>query len=459
MGRAIASRHEVIAVNNACAVKIESLFLGRPRRRVWMTLPFVLWMVALANQAFGAELNVGPDQPFAKIEEALAKAQPGDTLLVHALPQDQAYEKVALLIRVPNLTLRALPDKPGDHVRLSGAGFDYSGDGRIPRAIVQFDPSAQGCTLDGFELFGAHNASYNGAGVRINQANDILVTHCEIHDNDMGIMSNGNARAVPPSGDHQRIEHCLIHHNGATSDPGYNHNLYLGGTSVTLFACEVHSSLTGHNVKSRPHLTRVIDCFIHDSAAREIDLVDEAGNTDLPGSDALVLGNVIVKSKDNLSNHTVVHFGQDVGHDRTGTIYLAHNTIVTPFISPVVDLSTPHVRACFIDNLVWDGGSGQKNQLLVKNRTGGNASDLVTGQNNLFCGGFGAQGTLGDSVPSAEVPPFTSPGTNDYHLSRSDPRLCGRAVSLQDGPVPKELLLDTGDPLDNRDLGAFAFKP
>ena len=158
---------------------------------------------------------MGPGLTFQRIEEALAQAKPGDTILVHALPQDQAYDKVALLVRTANVTIRAVPGPSGKCVGLSGTGFDYSGDGRVPRAIVQFDQGAQGCALDGFELSDAHNKSFNGAGVRINQANDVLVTHCEIHGNDMGIMSNGKAGATPPTGDGQRIEYCLIHHNGA----------------------------------------------------------------------------------------------------------------------------------------------------------------------------------------------------------------------------------------------------
>ena len=440
------------------AVKIEFASKG-PKRASKSLAAFVFFGVICSGLVFGAELNVGPAQTFQTIGEALTKAQPGDTILVHPLPQNQPYEKVALLIRQPNLTIRAVQDVSGRRVRLSGTGFDYSGNGPVPRAIVQFDPAAHDGTLDGFELSGAHNGSFNGAGVRINQANNILVTHCEIYDNDMGIMSNGSVLASPPSGDHQRIEDCLIHHNGAVADPGYNHNLYLGGTSVTLFDCEVHSSTTGHNVKSRAHITRVIDCYIHDAAARELDLVDEAGNTERPGSDALLLGNVIVKAKSNTENRTVIHFGQDVGHDRDGTLYLVHNTIVTSFLSPVMDLSAPHVRARLTDNLIWDGGSGQQRQVLVKNRTGSQASDLVTGQDNFFCGGFGPQGTLGGSVSWGEPPSFVAPERGDYHLRKSDSRLCGWAGSLHDAQIPPELLSGLGDRPDNPDIGAFPFKP
>ena len=149
------------------------------------------------------------------------------------------------------------------------------------------------------------------------------------------------------------IEFCEIHHNGDPADPGYNHNLYLGGTSVTLRACEVHSSLTGHNVKSRAHHNRVEYCYIHDSANREFDLVD-AADTAQPDSHAVLLGNIIVKDPNCGGNRSVIHFGQDGGKEHDGTLHLVFNTIVTPFMSPVVELSAPKAKAQLTGNLVWD---------------------------------------------------------------------------------------------------------
>ena len=236
----------------------------------------------------------------------------------------------------------AFPAAAKPYVAISGQGFDYSGAGSTPRAIFQFNPGADNCTLEGFELSGAHNSSHNGAGVRINQANHVAIRNCSIHDNDMGIMSNGDgslATAVD-----QRIEECRIYRNGDPTEPGYNHNLYLGGTSVTLRFCEIHHSLTGHNVKSRAHHTRVEYCYVHHSANREFDLVD-AAETARPQSDAVLLGNIIVKDPKCSGNRAVIHFGQDGGKGHNGTLYLAFNTIVTPFISPVVELSAAGAKA------------------------------------------------------------------------------------------------------------------
>ena len=268
-------------------------------------------------------------------------------------------------------------------VAISGQGFDYSGAGSTPRAIFQFNPGSDNCTLEDFEMSGAHNSGHNGAAVRINQANHVAIRHCSIHNNDMGIMSNGDgslAMAVD-----QRIEQCRIYRNGDLSEPGYNHNLYLGGTSVTVRFCEIHHSLTGHNVKSRAHHTRVEYCFVHHSANREFDLVD-AAETARPQSNAVLLGNIIAKDPKCRGNHTVIHFGQDGGKQRDGTLYLAFNTVVTPFISPVVELSTAGAKARLLGNVVASGArqAGQK----AAGVRDGAAMQNIGGAWNWFCGDF-----------------------------------------------------------------------
>ncbi len=238
------------------------------------------------------------------------------------------------------------------------------------------------------DLYNAHNESNNGAGVRINQANDITIRRCKIHDNDMGIMSNGSATAN--TGANQLIDGCLITDNGTQKQPGYNHNLYLGGTSVTVRACEIARSLTGHNLKSRAHINCIEYNYIHDSANRELDLVDEKGNTDAPGSNTLLLGNIIIKKLAHMSgNKAVIHFGQDGGHDHIGMLYLVHNTIVTPYISPVVELSAPGTGAIFINNLISDHNAKQSGVLI--NAARGATLDKVSGQGNQIPPAFGVK--------------------------------------------------------------------
>jgi len=352
--------------------------------KIFISFAFVAFVLAACDaKIFAAELTVGPNQLVTRLEDALAKASPGDVIVVQPPPGNQAYEKVALFVDKPHITIRAA-GSAGARVALSGRGFNYTGHGSVPRAIVQFNASAGGCVLEGFELFGAHNESHNGAGVRINQANDVTIRNCEIHDNDMGLMSNGDDTLDRAR--NQRIETCIIHHNGDKGDPGYNHNLYLGGTSVTLTGCEVYASLTGHNVKSRAHKIEVRDCSIHDSANREFDLVD-APETAFPGSDALLVGNKIIKALNCRGNGGVIDFGQDGGKPHNGTLRLERNIILTPFISPVVQLSAPQARVVINQNIIQNSGSQKSGQILVDFGIS-TEPDAMLGQDNQISASF-----------------------------------------------------------------------
>ena len=371
-----------------------------------------------ASIAHSAVLTVGPRGRFARIEDAASRAWPGDTVLVHPLAGNKPYEKTAVYVRRPRVYFRAARREGEARVKISGKGFDYSGRGSTPRAIFQFNRGTDGCLLEGFELFEAHNGSHNGAGVRVNQANHVTVRDCEIRNCDMGMMSNSD-RGSPKTMVGLLVERCVIHHNGSFEHPGYNHNLYMGGTSLTLRFCDIHSSLTGHNVKSRAHHVRVEYCYVHDSLNREFDLVD-AVDTTAPESHAVLVGNVIAKDPRCKGNKAVVHFGQDGGKDHDGTIYLVHNTIVTPFISPVVDLSARSARAHFVGNIVYDNGSNQRGQKLVVARRGA-ALAKVTGTHNWLSSGF-ASGLAGTGI-DAKVQVLAKTGVKLPFAGEQDYRL------------------------------------
>jgi len=351
-----------------------------------LTLLFALTVLPLS----AATWEVGEDKPFQRIEDAVAQAKPGDEIVVHPKSGGTPYRQPALMIHTAKLTIRSAD--PGTPVVLDGEGFDYSGRGSVPRAIVQFNPGADGCTLDGFTLINARNGSFNGAGVRITQANDVTIRNCVIRNNDMGIMSDGNV--AQQTGMRQLIEKCKITDNGTARDPGYNHNLYLGGTSVTVRECEIARAVTGHNVKSRAHLNYIIGCHIHHSANREFDLVDAAGATDVPGSDSFLVGNLIEKDPNSTGNKAVVHFGRDGNAVHNGTIWLIGNTIRTPFISPVVDISSGN-GAVFIDNEIDDTGARQRGVLASLR----NPEMTVSGRDNKIPDRFILHSPRGEPSP------------------------------------------------------------
>lgn len=418
-------------------------------------------LIVTASPSDAAELHVGPGKKYPTPVDALRVAKPGDVISIHPRPKNAPWEQVALSVDTPRITIRGAEER--QRVRISGKGFVYSGRGRTPRAIVQLNRGADDCVIENLELFGANNASHNGAGIRINQANSTIIRNCEIHSNDMGIMSAGDGTEKTAAD--QRIESCLIRDNGDLENPGYNHNLYLGGTSVTLVGCEIRSSKTGHNIKSRAHRLVMVACYVHDSANREFDLVDAKGDTDRPGSDAFLVGNIIEKANPCRGNRSVIHFGQDGGAGREGVLWLVHNTIVTPYRSAVIELSTPHTTAKLSNNIFWDGGNEVFDQQIASRR----AIQSLLGSNNWFSSGFvkslSARPQLG-ACTAEQVPPFADPGAGDYRLVKSHrdivdrgvPRLSRRVRDATGGrlleyvhPLGTTARLSRGKP----DLGAY----
>jgi len=325
-------------------------------------------------------LDVGDNKPFSRIEEAALAAHAGDEIRV--FPRADGYLGTAVYITTPKLKIVA-----ESRIILDGSSFSYSGVGKVPRAIFQVNPGADGVTIENFELKGAHNASYNGAGLRIYGAKSCTIRDCSIHDNDMGIMSAGVV-GDSHSASKQLIDHCEIYRNGNIADPGYNHNLYLGGTSATVQFCSIHDSLTGHNLKSRAHFTIVQYCAIYNSCNREMDFV-ESWDTERPHSNVLLLGNVIHKNPDCKGNRTVILFGEEKGH-RDGTIFLINNNISTDFMSPVVELTALTPSARFFNNVIEN--SDQAHPELVGFPNGADLSD-VKGRWNVLSPNYDVAGT------------------------------------------------------------------
>lgn len=385
---------------------------------------------AAGNISNADVIAVGPGLDFESIIIAVDQAKPGDTIAVYPRRNNAPYQQTALNID-RKLTIYAVrkPDDPP--IPLTGDGFDYSSHGNIPRAIVQFQPGSDGSLLKGFELTGARNESVNAAGVRIVGANQITIAQCHIHGNDMGIMSGPVSPQATAAG--QRIEDCHIHNNGPPAEPatetpkrdGFAHNLYLDGEDATIIGCNIHHATGGHNIKSRARFTLIEASYIHSAKNREIDLVDSAMTSvggirrGLP-SGAVLISNVIVKDPQTQGNRAVIHFGQDGQHTRVGTLYLLHNTIISPFISPIVDLSSKGVGVVMINNIFDDGPARANAQNLVMAERNGATTNNVQGSHNWFSPGFVPavkQLKLIDSTTSRIDPPYRNPEQGDYRLT------------------------------------------
>ena len=412
-------------------------------------------------------LTVGPGYTYSTINAAYTAASSDDSILVYPQAGGTPYSQPALNIYKANISIIGQAPN-GDRIQLDGSGYNYSGAGSIPRAMFQFNSGGDGGRVANFEISNCRNNSYNGAAVRINQANNIVIENCNVHNCDMGFMSNGSVSSGTAT--NQLIKNCLVHDNGSTLHLGYSHNFYMGGDSVTLRGCNVHSSTTGHNVKSRAHLTIIEGCYIHDSANRELDLVDDSGNTTVAGSHALIKGSTIVKDPAVTGNRTVIHFGQDGGYNHNGTLHIINCTIVTPFISAVVHLSAPDARTHLQNTLVIDPTGNQGNQVLVYANHGASLTNS-SGSNLWLSYGLTtpATGSFTNTTIGARyyIPPFHDITIGDYRLTSSvaDIVNTGNIIDDRDLPLPFRLKpLMTPTPLlgsqiriiqEQPDLGAF----
>jgi len=362
--------------------------------------------ILLAHLVAPTVLTVGDGKTYQRIEDAVAAAVPGSTIEVY--PRKDGYPKTAIRIQKKSITLTAK-----GAIKLDGAGFEYSGDGQIPRAIIQIEPGGEGSRVLGFELVGAHNTSHNGAGIRVNAANKVRIEGCDIHGNDMGIMSNGvpgNAHAC----EDLKILNSKIHENGDFGEPGQNHNLYLGGTSVSVVSCDIYGALTGHNLKSRAHFLSVEECHIHGGNNRQLDLVD-AWDTERPNSNVVVLRSNIGMNPEAEGNRNCIHFGQEKGL-RNGTLFLIDSKITSPFSSPVISMDTPKGQIS-LQRCMFGTGPGGKHALVgVLN---GALLSSITGFGNVIAPQFDVSGTkLSDLDTSPRKPSFVD-GEGKRHVIKA----------------------------------------
>ena len=139
---------------------------------------------------------------------------------------------------------------------------------------------------------------------------------------------------------------------------------------------------------------------------------------------------MIVKDKTCRGNRAVIHFGQDGGNDHNGTLHLVGNTIVTPYISPVVQLSAQRGGARIYNNIICDGGAGQSNQVIYQHIQKLTAPPPVFVARNWLSYGF-----PGSAAQKGEVPPFNDPEKGDYTIKGGREAFTGPLMKL-----PGELL-------------------
>jgi hypothetical protein len=204
-----------------------------------------------------------PDCQYARLQEALAAALPGD----HVVLAPGVYEEGAV-IATPHLVLRG---EPGAHLR----GHALEGKAAL---VVK----ANDVLIESIECSDIAVRDNNGACIRI-EGDDLTVRGVHFHDNQQGILSG-------PGGGVLLIEGSLFERNGFG---GQAHGVYIGRTIETFIFRNSRILATtgaGHGLKSRAQQTIVENSVIasldgHDS--RAIDLPN--------GGEVVIRGNVLEK--------------------------------------------------------------------------------------------------------------------------------------------------------------------
>ena len=243
-------------------------------------------------------LTVGGSQQFARISDAIAASNDGDTVQIQAGTYLNDFATVNTKITIQGV---------GGMVHLLATVPPPDG-----KAILTVNASV---TVDHLEFSGASVADANGAGIRY-QGGDLTVTNCYFHDNQEGILGGGSATGSVT------IRNSEFSHNGDGS--GYSHNLYIGDVaSLVIAGSYFHDSVVGHEIKSRAASTTITNSRIQDGPTGT-----GSYSIDLPnGGKVVILGNVIQQGP-NSQNAAIIAFGEEGNVHEGSSLTVTGNMIL-----------------------------------------------------------------------------------------------------------------------------------
>lgn len=358
----------------------------------------VMALVTLVTTLPAAVYEVGSGQTYTTIG-ALPTLVAGDTVNIHAGTYNEVKRWTASGAPGSPITIRGVGmARP----LIDANGKDVSGSGSVPRGVFQIQGSH--VVVEHLEFANARNGN-NGAGIRVTGgATNVTIRDCRIRDNDMGMMSD--------TCDALLIEACEIDHNGTASFSGYSHNLYLGGTGITLRGCHVHDAVHGQNVKSRAHFTALFYNRIENSQDGEVGLVD-AAETTIANSHAVMVGNVVISKNRGAgwNSSRFVLFGSESGNAHHGTLFFINNTCLAGATSHIF-LTISHADADLV----------ARNNVFIGSTT---LASLSAGASALGSGNWAPTGAV---VPAGITGTVTGAapgfvGGGDLHLAAGSPAI------------------------------------
>ena len=248
----------------------------------------------------GADLCVGPGQPYTRPSEAARAAKDGQSIGIAT----GDYDRDVAIWQQNNLTIRGIGGRP--HLRAGG----YSAEDKATWVL-----KGNNTTIENIEFSGAAASDENGAGIRLEGAG-LTVRHCIFHDNETGILTGVNPKSDV------LVEYSEFARSGARS--ANPHNIYIGTVrSFTLRYSYVHHARVGHNVKSRAFTNFILYNRIMDELDGSSSYVLNLPN----GGLSFVVGNTIQQGP-RTENSTVISYGEEGLKNPRNELYLVNNTIV-----------------------------------------------------------------------------------------------------------------------------------
>jgi hypothetical protein len=255
-------------------------------------------VAALLVVAAGCEPSAKGRQPSLSPGQAIARARPGETILIApGVHHDCAVEHA-------------------DHVTIAGAGpgVIFSGKTCAGKAILVI--GGDDVTVRDLTLEHARVAAHNGAGIRAEGGN-LTVDHVRFLDNEDGILSAPDSQAVI------RIRDSAFEGNGKC-EGDCAHGIYIGKIAeLDVTDSQFFDQHIGHHIKSRALKTVLIGNTIEDgprgTASYEVDIPS--------GGSLIMLDNTLEKGprSDNPGSAVILGEERNSGIQPTQEVLVRHN--------------------------------------------------------------------------------------------------------------------------------------
>ena len=392
---------------------------------------FISFFFILNIQINATTYEVGPGRAYTKIIDVPTHdLQAGDTVKVFAKSAPY-FEKLLLhgIGTVSNpVVFLGIPVSIGNKPILDGTyaesslAINYWNEDRQIIKVGQFASHLSDYVIvDGFVLRNANGnlefindlgdtTAYidNACGIRPEYASHVTIRNCEIYNCGNGLQSgNGEPQNLI-------IENCYIHDNGASGFTAFEHNIYLISghpeSKATVQFCRFGELQNdGQQIKSRFETTILRYNWIEGGRNSQLDLVESADNGI---ADAFVYGNVIIKPADT-HNGRMIHFGQDGGNPRVGTLHFYNNTCILKAVTAsgsLFQVSSDSVAVLVNNNIFYK--SSQSNFDVFS------GLPSLSGSDNWFSDGISGNSVFQNSI-SGEDPGFIDSLNEDFHLTDS----------------------------------------